>query len=112
MQLTKLDDAKEYSTVGHFGMKALRLHGKDTSDCENFILGMSEFLPGGGTDFMEGGVELIYIVVEGEMTVRAGDQVYKMGKYDSMHFSKGEAKSIKNETNMPAMMLVIAATPK
>ena len=108
----EVNNAKEYPTTGHFDMKALRLHGRDTSDCKDFTLGLSHFLPGGGTDYMEGGVELIYFILEGEMTVRTKTEIIVLRKHDSMHFGIGEGKSIKNETNMPASMLVIAGMPK
>ena len=75
------------------------------------ILGLSHFLPGGGTEYVETGVELIYFILEGEMTVRTKDEAIVLKKYDSIHFNVGDGKEIRNETNLPASMLVIAGMP-
>lgn len=112
MKITKVIEGKEYPTTGHYDMRCLRLHGTDTSDCKDFTLGISHFLPGGKTDYMPAGVELIYLVVEGELTLTADGKEYTLGKYDSVHFSIGDEKAIENRTNMPASMFVIAGTPK
>ena len=42
-----------YNAPGHFDMRAIRLHSVEESGCENFTLGMSHFLPGGGTEYVE-----------------------------------------------------------
>ena len=112
MKVTRVSEAKEYPTTGHYDMRCLRMHGVDTSDCRDFTLGVSHFLPGGRTDYLAAGVELIYIVIEGELTLTVGDDVYTLGKYDSVHFNIGDEKAIENKTNMPASMLVVAGMPK
>ena len=76
-----------------------------------YHLGLSHFLPGGGTEYVETGVELIYFILEGEMTVRTKDETIVLKKYDSIHFNVGDGKEIRNETNLPASMLVIAGMP-
>lgn len=111
MKVTRLNDAFEYPVTGHFDMRALRLHNRETSDAVDFSLGLSHFLPGGGTDYVETAVELTYFILEGEMTLRTERDVIVLKKYDSVHFSVGDGKSIKNETNLPASMLVIAGMP-
>ena len=93
MRKVEVKEAVAYNAPGHFDMRAIRLHSKEESGCENFTLGMSHFLPGGGTEYVEPPVELIYFILE----------------HDSMHFDAGEGKSILNKTNYPATMLVIAS---
>lgn len=112
MKIMKLDEAKEYPTTGHYDMRALRLQGVDTSNCKDFTLGLSHFLPGGRTDYMEAGVELIYCVVDGELTLTTDEGTCKLHKFDSVHFDIGDKRSIVNETNMPAAMLVVAGMKK
>ena len=63
------------------------------------------------TEYVETGVELIYFILEGEMTVRTKDETIVLKKYDSIHFNVGDGKEIRNETNLPASMLVIAGMP-
>lgn len=111
MRKVKVDEAVAYNAPGHFDMRAIRLHSKEESGCENFTLGMSHFLPGGGTEYVEPPVELIYFILEGEMTVsdKEGNEICTLKKHESMHFDAGEGKSILNKTNYPATMLVIAS---
>ena len=112
MNITRLNDAKEYPTTGHYDMRALRLHGVDTSNCQDFTLGLSHFLPGGRTDYMEASVELIYCVVEGELELTTEEGTTVLRKYDSVHFNIGDKRSVFNATNMPAAMLVVAGMKK
>ena len=111
MRKVTVSEAKAYNAPGHFDMRAIRLHSKEESDCVNFTLGMSHFLPGGGTDYVEPPVEFIYFILEGEMTVsdKEGKEICTLKKHESMHFAAGEGKSILNKTNYPATMLVIAS---
>ena len=111
MKVVRLADAFEYPGTGHVDMRALRLHNKETSNTVDYTLGLSHFLPGGGTEYVETGVELIYFILEGEMTVRTKDETIVLKKYDSIHFNVGDGKEIRNETNLPASMLVIAGMP-
>ena len=84
----EVKEAVAYNAPGHFDMRAIRLHSKEESGCENFTLGMSHFLPGGGTEYVEPPVELIYFILEGEMTVsdKDGNEICTLKKHDSMHF--------------------------
>ena len=50
MKVVRLADAFEYPVTGHFDMRALRLHNKETSNTVDYTLGLSHFLPGGGTE--------------------------------------------------------------
>ena len=86
MKIMKVSDAKEYPTTGHYDMRCLRLQGADTSNCQDFTLGVSHFLPAGKTDFLKAGVELIYFVLEGELTLVTEEGTCKLQKYDSVHF--------------------------
>lgn len=100
MKVVRLADAFEYPVTGHLDMRALRLHNKETSNTVDYTLGLSHFLPGGGTEYVETGVELIYFILEGEMTVRTKDETIVLKKYDSIHFNVGDGKEIRNETNL------------
>lgn len=48
MRKMEVKDTKTYEAHNHFGMVALSLHGKD-SGSEKLMLGLSHFLPRGGT---------------------------------------------------------------
>ena len=112
MKVARHADIKPYEAPGHFDMRALRVHGPDTGcGSEQLILGLSYFLPGGGASAapVPAGWELIYYIVEGEMTVKTTDETIVIKKGDSIFFKAGDVRESKNETNDPAQMLVIIA---
>ena len=110
MNKVEVNKSEAYNAPGHFDMRAIRLHGP-ANGCEAFSLGMSHFLPGGGTDYVEPPVELVYFILEGELTVmdKDGNTIEVLKKYDSMHFAAGEGKAILNKTNYVTTMLVLAS---
>ncbi len=50
MQVTRLAEARPYRAPNHVGTSTLRLHGIEASDSKAFWVGLSHFLPGGGTE--------------------------------------------------------------
>ena len=70
MKKIQLKDVKPYEAPGHFGMTAMRLHGKEETGASKFWVGLSHFLPGGGAEFAAPPGEKIYYVLEGEVEVR------------------------------------------
>lgn len=110
MNKVEINKAMAYEAPGHFDMRAIRLHGTNNG-CEAYSLGISHFLPGGGTTYVEPPVELVYFILEGEMTImdKDGNEIDTLKKYESMHFAVGEGKQIRNKQNFPATMLVIAS---
>jgi len=108
----ELKDVKPYQAPKHFNMTALRLHGKEESGAEKFWMGMSHFLPEGGAEYDASPTEKIYFVLEGEVTVYDVDKnKIVLKKYDSIHIAANEGRSIVNETNLPATMLVVINYP-
>ena len=65
MKVVRLADAFEYPVTGHFDMRALRLHNKETSNTVDYTLGLSHFQPGGGAKMAKSPKELLYYIVEG-----------------------------------------------
>lgn len=111
MQITRLAQARGYEAPGHHGMLGLRLQGFDASDTENFWVGLSHFLPGGGAERDATPVEKVYIVLAGEVTVITDDGETTLGPMDSCRLASGEPRAIENRTNMPASMLVTMPYP-
>lgn len=112
MEITRLDAAAPYATAGHHDMVGLRLQGHQASGAENFWVGLSHFLPGGGAERSATPIEKVYVVVDGQLTfvTDSGDEV--LGPLDSCRFAPGEARSIENRTNQVASMLVIMPYPE
>jgi len=111
MEVTRLSDAKQYEAPKHFDMVGLRLQGFDASGAENFWVGLSHFLPGGGAEHDATPIEKVYVVVEGEVTVVTDDGETTLQRFDSCRLAPGEARSIVNRTNSPASMLVAMPYP-
>ena len=103
-------DRTPYEAKGHFGVSTMRIHGKEETGAEKFWLGFSTFLPGGGADYSgeQSPTEKVYYVLTGEMTVRDKDgKAYVLHANEAISFKPNEGRSLKNETNEPATMLVI-----
>lgn len=109
MKKRSLVDVKAYVAPGHFDMVALKLHGVEESGATKFWMGMSHFLPGGGAEYAyeDSPTEKVYMVLEGEITVKSKTETIVLKKYDSIFIPPFEGREILNETNMPATMLVV-----
>jgi hypothetical protein len=47
-----LDQLEAYAAPGHYGMTAMRIAGKAETGNQKFWLGLSNFLPGGGAEWV------------------------------------------------------------
>ena len=113
MKKVELKDVKPYEAPGHFKMTALRLHHKETTGTENFWIGLSHFLPGGGAEMGSADFERVYFVLSGTLTVVTPDKKeITLQPMDSLFIPSGEERYLINRENVPATMLVIAAYPK
>jgi quercetin dioxygenase-like cupin family protein len=111
MEVMRLADARPYEAPKHFDMRGLRLQGFDATGAENFWVGLSHFLPGGGAEMDATPLEKVYVVVEGEVTLTTEEGDITLGPLDSCRLIPGEARSILNRTNRPASMLVVMPYP-
>ncbi len=112
MQVTRYSAAKTYHPPKHPLSVAYRLQGKEASAVEDFWVGLSHFLPGGGAELDATPTEKVYVVLSGEVTVEAGGQRVTLGPYDSCVISKNEQRTVVNESKLPATMLVVISNPK
>lgn len=113
MKKVELKDVKPYSAPKHFNMTALKLHGKEETGSTKFWMGLSHFLPQGGAEFDASPTEKVYFVLDGEVTVVDKDnKKIVLRKNDSIHIGANEGRSIINEANVPASMLVVINYPE
>jgi mannose-6-phosphate isomerase-like protein (cupin superfamily) len=112
MKKISIGDVNAYSAPGHFDMTAFRLQGKDETGIQNFWVGKSFFLPGGGAGwaYEDNPLEKVYYVLEGEMTVKSKDETFVLRKGDSIFIGPNEGREIKNEAKCVCEMLVIIST--
>jgi mannose-6-phosphate isomerase-like protein (cupin superfamily) len=112
MQITRFADAPRYDAPKHFDMRSLRLQGFDVSASKFAWVGLSHFLPQGGAEMDAGALEKIYVVLAGEVTIELGDGTrHVLKRLDSCHIPGGEARSIRNQGNEIATMLVVMPHP-
>jgi uncharacterized cupin superfamily protein len=111
MEITRLEEARPYAAANHRDMVALRLQGHEASGAENFWVGLSHFLPGGGAARSATPIEKVYVVVDGELTFVTDDAEHVLGPLDSCRFAPGEARAVENRTNRAASMLVVMPYP-
>jgi glyoxylate utilization-related uncharacterized protein len=111
MKKMRFDQVKPYEARGHFLTAAMRLSGKDETGAEKFWVGLSHFLPGGGVEFSgeDQTNEKVYVVIEGQVTVKSKTEEFTLEAMDTLHIGPHEGRSIINKTNKPASMLVIAS---
>ncbi len=112
MQVTRLVQARPYEAPNHVGACTLRLQGFDASDSRAFWVGLSHFLPGGGTEHPDATpVEKVYVVLEGEVTLITDEGEETLGPLDSCYLAPNERRAIENRTNRPATMLTVITYP-
>jgi glyoxylate utilization-related uncharacterized protein len=110
MKKLSYSDAKPYEARGHFLTAALRLSGKDETGAQKFWVGVSHFLPGGGTEYSgeDQTNEKVYICIDGQVTVKSKTEEFILNPMDALYIAPHEGRSISNKTNKPASMLVVA----
>lgn len=108
LEVTRFNDAKAYEARNHFAMSAMRLQGQGVSNLEDYWVGFSTFLPGGGADKGSAPTGKVYVVLDGEITVTTAEGDTVLGKYDSCYLPPNLERAILNTTNHPAQMLVIS----
>jgi len=111
MLVKRFADAKPYEAPNHYGMVALRLQGFEDGGPKNFWTGLSHILPGGGAGPDATALEKVYVVLSGEVTVRAEGQEVVLRALDSITIGPNVVREVKNQSNEMAKMLVILPYP-
>jgi len=108
MKKISLAQVKPYAAPGHFNMVAMKLSGKEETGAQKFWVGLSHFLPGGGAEYAyeDSPTEKVYIVLEGEITVKTKKEEITLGPWDLVYLAPNEGREIINKTNKPVSMLV------
>jgi quercetin dioxygenase-like cupin family protein len=111
MLVKRFNDAKQYEAPNHYGMVALRLQGFEEGGPKNFWTGLSHILPNGGAGPDASPIEKVYVVLEGEVTIRADGQEVVLKPMDSVTIGPNVVREVKNMSNAMAKMLVILPYP-
>ncbi len=112
MRFTRIASAPAYSPPLHTGVDCKRLQGHEAGPTNRFWTGLSVYHPGGLAETSPTMEETIYTVLDGELTIVADGREEVLGKLDSVHFPKGEVRSVVNRSDAPATLLVAIAIPQ
>ena len=112
MNIKRFAAAEPYQAPNHFDCTALRLAGFAAEGPENFWIGCSHFLPGGGAGPDASPLEKVYVVLAGELTVRVGDTTEIAGPMDTVFIPGGEQREIRNESNDVVTIIVAMPYPE
>jgi quercetin dioxygenase-like cupin family protein len=107
MHVTRLEDAPPYEAPNHFDMRSLRLQGCNDGGPKSFWVGLSHFLPRGGAGPDSSPLEKVYVVLSGQLIVRAGGEEVVLRAFDSCTIPGGETREVINASNSVATMLVV-----
>ena len=111
MKLTRFEEALPYVAPNHYDMRSLRLQGFDIGGPEAFWVGVSHFLPGGGAGPDASPLEKVYVMLSGELTITVNGFDTILNSKDSCTIPSGEVRSVKNNSNDVASMIVIMPYP-
>ena len=111
MKKVNLSQVKPYAAAGHFNMTALRLQGKEETGIQRFWMGLSYFLPDGGAEwaYEDSPTEKVYLVLDGEITVKTKTEEVTLGPMDSLYLAPNEGREIINKSNKTVSMLVVVS---
>jgi quercetin dioxygenase-like cupin family protein len=111
MQVVRFEDAPPYVAPKHYDMRCVRLQGVEASDAKTCWVGFSTFEPGGGAEMDATPLEKIYVVLSGAVTITTQDGSTTLGPKDSCVIPPNEARSVSNDSDDHATMLVIMPYP-
>ena len=111
MHIKRFSEAEPYQAPNHNDCTALRLAGFEAIGPENFWVGCSHFLPGGGAGPDASPLEKVYIVLAGELTVIAEGKTETAGPMDTVFVPGGEEREIRNNGNNVVTIMVIMPYP-
>src|SRR4030042_4987151 len=101
MKKVQLSEVKPYSAPKHVNMVAMRLQGKEETGIQKFWMGLAYFLPGGGAEwaYEDSPFEKVYLVLDGEITVKSKTEEMTLGPMDSLYLAPNEGRAVINKTN-------------
>lgn len=107
MHVVRFNEAPSYDAPGHALMAMVRLQGREAGPTDTAWLGVSTIAPGGGTTLDASGVEKLYVVLDGTVTVSNGQDSVSLNRWDSCRIAPGESRQLRNDTHEPASILLV-----
>ena len=111
MHLNRWQDAVVYPAPAHVNVNTRRIQGLESGPSDAFWVGISDYPPGGVAGPSEVAAETVYVVLDGQFTLDC-DGTHVLRKHDSVRFTKGEQRTLVNDTDEHAILLVCIAKPQ
>lgn len=112
MRVTRIAEAPAYTAPLHSDVATVRLQGHEAGSTRKFWVGLSTYHPGGTAEKAPTREETVYVVLDGELVTTSDGEAVTMDRFDSVHFAKGEERSVENQSGQDALLLVIIAHPE
>ena len=109
MIVTPSGEGQSYVAALHHGCEAKRVQGGEVSPVTSFLMGISNFAPGGGADWDATNAEKVYLVLEGEITVETENETVTLHERDSVFLASNERRRIVNESDASCVLAVVIA---
>ena len=107
INIRRIGEAHAYEAPNHFDVCGLRLQGLEAGGSENFWVGLSHILPGGRAGPDAAPLEKVYVILSGELTLRANGVETRLDPRDSCCIAADTMREIINQTNDVVTMIVI-----
>jgi quercetin dioxygenase-like cupin family protein len=113
MLVKRFAETKGYQAPNHRNYTSLRLFGAEAGGPQQFVVGLSYFLPGGGAGPDASPTEKVYTILSGELTVIVGGKETVLKPLDSCFIGPNESREIINRGNdVVTMLTAVSAPPK
>ena len=110
MHLVRSTDAVAYDAPFHVNVDTRRIQGLEAGPSDAFWVGISVYPPGGIAGPSEVMGETVYVVLDGQFTLDC-DGTHVLRRHDSVRFTKGELRTLVNDSAADATLLVCIAKP-
>lgn len=110
-RITQAGAAPRYFPALHQGVQAWRLQGHEAGPSRAFWVGRSLYPPGSSASPSPATAETVYVVVSGELTLTTDEGTRAIRPGDSVHLTAGTTRSLANDSDADAQIIVIIASP-
>ena len=110
MQYIRSEEGQSYMAPGHFGGEFISKIDDTIEGNDHLTLNVSHFQPGGGCEygsFPAAMPNLIYYVLNGQITVTTDTETFEMKKGDCVIWNGGDVRGFVNEGETVTDLLVI-----
>jgi quercetin dioxygenase-like cupin family protein len=111
VHFTRWADAQAYAPPHHSGVTARRHQGRQAGGGSPAFVSTSTFTPAGNAESTPMTYDTIYLMLEGELELSVDGRTETLGKGDSVFLPAGTVRSLSNQTDADARLVVVAVPP-